>query len=208
METPATFTIGVIIVHFKNLLGGFLLWGRAFFIYGKEVNAKEKRLFLSMPTAWLRCHGVPSVLGGNSVLKLPPLSCKRLTFCLICYTICCIQYPFFPLSYPTYSVSYIVKGACACETLDDIAPLYIIMSAENGTEGRKEKHMDLFAMKRAKEEYSETLHLNIPCTATDNKQAYGLLIINEFLHLLGVITEDNYSTLYALISDSDVFTEF
>ena len=67
METPATLPKGVIIEHCKNLLGGFLLWGRAFFVCGKEADEKKRRLFLSMLTAWLRCHGVLSVIGGNSV---------------------------------------------------------------------------------------------------------------------------------------------
>ena len=67
--------------------------------------------------------------------------------------------------------------------------------------------MDLFAQKPA-EKFAEELSLQIPCTAKNNTQAYGLLIINELLHLLGIITEDNYSVLYAMISDADVFTEF
>lgn len=67
--------------------------------------------------------------------------------------------------------------------------------------------MDLFAPKTA-ETFGEALCMQIPCTAKDNTQAYGLLIINELLHLLGVITEDNYSVIYSMIADSDVFTEF
>lgn len=67
--------------------------------------------------------------------------------------------------------------------------------------------MDLFTCFNH-EEFGEELSVLIPCKAKSNSQAYGLLLVNELLHLLGMTTEDNYSTLYAMITDSDVFTEF
>lgn len=67
--------------------------------------------------------------------------------------------------------------------------------------------MDLFE-KVVHEQFGEDLHLQIPLVIKDNKQAYACVCINELLHTLGVITEDNYAVIYAMITDSDIFTEF
>ena len=56
--------------------------------------------------------------------------------------------------------------------------------------------------------FTETLSLQIPLSITNNTQAYTCLCINEILHKLGIITENNYAVIYAMITDSDIFTEF
>lgn len=70
-----------------------------------------------------------------------------------------------------------------------------------------DKSMDIFAP-ACKSEFTECLSLNIPMKIQNNSQAYICLCINEILHKIGVMSEDNYSVIYAMISDSDIFTEF
>ena len=58
------------------------------------------------------------------------------------------------------------------------------------------------------EEFGEELFIKIPCRIKDNKQAYACLCLNELLHTFGIITDDNYAVVYAVLTDSDIFTEF
>jgi len=70
-----------------------------------------------------------------------------------------------------------------------------------------EKHMDLHE-NIIHEEYNESLEILLPCHITNNTQAYICMCINEILHSLKVTHEEDYNIIYAMISDSAIFTEF
>lgn len=68
--------------------------------------------------------------------------------------------------------------------------------------------MDIFAKDDLTQDFNETLSICIPCDVKNNNQAYALLCINELLHTMNITTEDNYSIIYSIITDSSIFTEF
>ena len=67
--------------------------------------------------------------------------------------------------------------------------------------------MDMFTKPDSKD-FMEPLCIEIPCNITNNTQAYTCLCVNEILKTLGIIKEEEYNIVYAMIADSEIFTEF
>ena len=68
--------------------------------------------------------------------------------------------------------------------------------------------MEIFAHENENVPFTENLLIDIPCSIQNNQQAYACLCISELLHSIGVVKEDDRCTLYAMITDSEIFAEF
>ena len=56
--------------------------------------------------------------------------------------------------------------------------------------------------------FTENICADISVKASSEREAYIIICINELLHTLGIVDEQNHSTTYAIMSDNEHFKLF
>lgn len=56
--------------------------------------------------------------------------------------------------------------------------------------------------------YKEDITCDVTLHANSEREGYTLICINELLHNLGLISEQDYATTYAKLTDNDYFKIF
>lgn len=56
--------------------------------------------------------------------------------------------------------------------------------------------------------FTENVVASVTLKAKSEREAYIIVALNEVLHTLGLISESDYSMLYGVMSDNDMFKLF